>query len=468
MQSTENAVAIVGAGFSGTMTALHLLSKTNSAPILLFEKGESFGRGAAYATEEPAHLLNVRAANMSAYPDRPGHFVDWLESNAAAEAGLAVERTPFGTFVSRSLYGSYVSELLGDQVRSGEAALRLTLVPDEVVQLVRDGERYRLICAGGLEYRVAAVVLAAGNLFPSTTSGGRQIANPWINPFADELTDGSPVVVVGSGLTMVDVTLQIRHSGFAGPVIAISRRGLLSQPHGATTAWSSPFGPDERSSLGQLLHRLRQDLAAAEARGISWQSVLDSLRPVTSALWQNLSLVDQRRFVRHVRPWWDIHRHRMAPPTAKRIRELIDSGYLQIRAGSVQSVEETSAFAKVNYRPRGQVQLHAVEAQRVVNATGTPSMRSASSPLLKGMIQGGLARLDRHGLGLDLTKDLKAVGASGQATPNLWALGPLGRGTFWECTAVPDIRNQAVLVAEQIAAIEVALMSAPVLAGQLA
>lgn len=181
MTRADLPIAIIGAGFSGTMTALHLLART-SRTILLCERNERFARGTAYGTAEPGHLLNVRAANMSAFPDQPEHFVAWL-----GRAGLTdspdVHTTTAGIFVSRQVYGTYLTTLLGEAIAGPEGASRLILVPDEVVDLAPRPEGFELVLAGGRRQDVAGVVLAAGNLLPTRNEPGAYVANPWVSPF---------------------------------------------------------------------------------------------------------------------------------------------------------------------------------------------------------------------------------------------------------------------------------------------
>jgi uncharacterized NAD(P)/FAD-binding protein YdhS len=178
--------------------------------------------------------------------------------------------------------------------------------------------------------------------------------------------------------------------------------------------------------------------------------VVDSLRPLTMQLWQSLPPAAQRRFLRHARPWWDVHRHRMAPPIAQQITGLVRQGYLQARAGSITGIEADGQRVWIRYRPRGAGESVSLEAQRVIDARGATPIGEAQDPLVTRMIERGLVRVDRHQLGLDVTPALQAVHRSGAVTPGLWALGPLVRGVFWECTAVPDIRVQAVQLAGSV------------------
>ena len=448
-------IAIVGAGFSGTVTALHLLDRLPSRTLLLCERLPAFARGAAYSTHDPVHLLNVRAANMSAYPDRPAHFLEWLQRLIAqspdAELARRIQETAVGTFVPRDLYGRYLTALVREALAQDRGALRLCLVPDEVVDLEPTGQGYRLTLAGGPRHEVAGVILAAGHLFRDESGKGPYVANPWSPAVTEDLDPDRPVVILGTGLSMVDITMQLWASGFPGPVIAISRRALLPQGHVLTASWPTPaFSAAERRSLARLTRRIRREVAKALAQGVAWQSVVDSLRPITAPLRQCLPEAEQRRFLRHGRPWWDAHRHRMAPLVAQQTAGLVRQGYLQIRAGHVTGIEASGRLARVSYRPRGGSGTVSLDAQRVIEARGATAVGEAQDPLIGRLLERGLVRLDRHRLGLDVTPDLQAIGASGPVTPGLWALGPLVRGVFWECTAVPDIRLQAAQLAERL------------------
>ena len=455
--ATDNlSIAVIGAGFSGTMTALHLLKRAESAGLLLCERGQSFARGLAYSTNRADHLLNVRAANMSAFPDQPNHFTAWLEKALVSEVPdlkRHVQETAAGTFVSRELYGRYLSSLLESTIESGTSQ-KLTLIPGEVVDLEPFSGGYRLVLADGTSHAVSGAVLAVGNLVPSQGNQGPYVTNPWNAPLSDDLVPDQPVVIIGTGLTMIDLVIHLRSTGFRGPVIAISRRGLRSHAHVQTTSWPTPeFTYLEGSSALALARRVRREVAEAAQRGIAWQSVIDSLRPVTSVLWQGMPPTEQARFLRHLKPWWDIHRHRAAPPVARLVASLMESGWLQIRAGRILSVETGGdGHVLMRYRPRGRPQTVEIRAQRILDATGTLGVDVAQDPLLVRLRERGLVRPDRHGLGLDVTDDLRVIAQDGRVSPGLWALGPIVRGVLLECTAVPDIRRHAAELAVHVAA----------------
>jgi uncharacterized NAD(P)/FAD-binding protein YdhS len=229
--------------------------------------------------------------------------------------------------------------------------------------------------------------------------------------------------------------------------MAMSRRGALAQAHRPTPSWPLPaLTPAERGSVRLLMRRLRVEAVAARAEGVDWRAVVDSIRPITSALWRGWSATERRRFLRHARRWWDIHRHRMAPPNAAAVETMIGEGSLQILAGRITGMRFDTGAVRVAYRSPTNGDA-ALEVQRVIVATGLESAVRTRDKLVEGLLENGLARLDGFGFGIEVTDDLEVVGRDGEKVPGFWALGPIVRGIFWECVAVPDIRQQAETVA---------------------
>ncbi|AWB25637.1 pyridine nucleotide-disulfide oxidoreductase [Methylobacterium currus] len=452
-------IAVVGAGFSGSMAALHLLAALpRSWSVLLCEKGGRFGRGLAYGTQASDHLLNLRAANMSAYPDRPQHFADWLGRLPEAEASDVVA-TPAGTFAPRALYGRYLAELLTQAVVS-EGAPRLHLVHDAVADLVPVAGGYRLRTEGGTSYAVAGAVLAMGNLTGPGAPPSRHRLDPWRPDAFGRLHPDRPVLVVGTGLTMVDAVASLRGRGFSGRIVALSRRGLVPKVHAPTRAWPVPdLAAADLASLTRLTRRIRAEIMAARQAGRDWRDVIDALRPITTYLWRSLPPREQARFLRHLRPFWDVHRHRAAPPAAAAIAAEIAAGGLEVRAGRILAITDGPSEAVVTIRPRGGGPDAALTVQGIIDATGIGRVDETGDPLLRRLVANGLARPGPFGLGLAAGDDYRLRGPQ---AGRLWTLGPLLRGSLWECVAVPDIRNQAA----EVAALVAALVAAP-LAGEV-
>ncbi len=447
-------LAVIGAGFSGTIAVLHLLRQLPiDQPVLLCERAPEFARGVAYATGDNDHLLNVRATNMSALADEPSHFADWLRRRAE-QTSQGLHPTEAGLFASRGLYGQYLRTLLDTALRETAGHAQLRLMPDDVTDVTPiSGAGFTLTFAGGAKIDVAGIVLAVGNLSPEETPDPRICANPWGEKASKKLAGDLPVLIVGTGLTMVDLVISIRRRGFTGKIIAMSRGGLLPSRHASVDPWPMPrLTPAELKSMHLLMNRIRREVGAAAQHGVDWRAVIDSLRPFTAQLWGGMPLAERRRFLRHVRRYWDVHRHRMAPPHADLIAQMQREGSLQIMAGRVLGYDTNGGLVNVRYRLRGAGNEQVLPVQRVIVANGLEAIERTRDPLMGRLIASGLARFDKHNMGLDVTEALHVVRADGTPAERIWALGPIVRGVFWECVAVPDIRVQASHMAASVVA----------------
>ncbi len=447
----QRRVAIVGSGVSGVLTAAHL---TRLAPadtrVTLFERAGRQARGIAYDTREPGHLLNVRAANMSAFPDAPHDFEAWLDGQPGLYA--EIQHSAAGDFVSRQIYGRYLEDILRRACLTGDGAC-ISLRPTDIVAVARMGEGFEVVDAAGRRDRFDDVVLAMGNVSDAAQETGPVFRNPWTPQAVRDLDPDRPVIILGTGLTMIDTVIALRRQGFHGRIVALSRRGLLPLPHAPAKAWPLPeLTASERTHLSHLARRLRREARAAVAAGACWRSAVDALRPITQALWQGLDTPARARFLRHARPLWDVHRHRIAPSVAAALADERRSGNLEIRSGRIQAVQNeiVGGGVTVAYRPKGGGTQLAVSAQRLILATGVPEFSRSRDALVRSLIATGLVRLDPLGLGLDVDRGLGVRNFCGRREQGLWAIGPVVRGVFWECTAVPDIRVQAAELARTI------------------
>jgi len=427
-------VAVIGGGFSGTMVAAQLARKGVDA-VLIDGSGRA-GRGVAYSTREPAHVLNVRAEVMSAWPEDLDHFVRLVEE----EGGTRRD------FVERRQFGRYLKAILEDGMATG----RLRLIERQAVSAEPGEEGWTVSIENGETIEASGLVLAIGNQppepLPFARDCARVINNPWgaeaLTAVEDLAASHEDVLLVGTGLTMVDAVLSLDAAGHRGRIVGLSRRGLIPRGHAEFTpapveAEEVPHG-NVRALWGWLRHR------AAE---VGWRAAIDALRPHSQRLWQSLPPGEQKRFARHARPWWDVHRHRIAPEVAQRLHEMVAEGRLEIVAGRIQSVQDESGSLKVAYRRRGSSRVVEGRFAYMINCTGPLGTISRTrDPMLKALLADGLARPDQLGIALDVDDRSRLVGAK-----RAWAMGPLTKGRYWEIIAVPDIRYQAADVAEDIA-----------------
>jgi uncharacterized NAD(P)/FAD-binding protein YdhS len=439
-------VAIVGGGASGTLLAIQLLRRTQSPlEVVLIEDRPRLGRGCAYDTAEPRHLLNIPAGRMSALPDEPDHFTRWLEGSGVE--GVAQR------FVPRQLYGLYLEDTLAEACRSARAGAMLIWLQG-TAEAITGGGRRVIVRARDGRHTVSAelVAIALGNLpgpapVPGLAAIPSYIHDPWAGGALEGIAPDDAVLILGTGLTMVDVALSLVSRGHRAPLLALSRHGLLPLSHEAR-----PSPPVEAPPLLALAPRVRLWLRAfREGRvgGGSWRARVDALRPWSSALWGRLDEAERRRFLRHLRPYWDVVRHRMAPAVADAVGALARDGRLQVIAGRVLGPAPPASARGIRIRRRGAVHEELLQIDRVINATGpAASITKARSPLVRRLFSDGLARPDALRLGFDAGGDGRLIDAAGRPSPALFTLGPGLRGLHWETTAIPEIREQASTLAE--------------------
>lgn len=425
-------MVIVGGGFSGAMLAARLAERGRGS--VLIDRTGRFGLGVAYATPFPGHLLNVRSARMSAVEGRPGDFVDWLKAHAPDHAD------PQG-FAPRRLYGRYVQDRLASVEAARPGLIRreigeVTAIADAGVQL-----------ADGRTIPASAVVLATGNPPPRTAAGdARVLSDPWAPGALETVGDTDDIIIIGTGLTMVDVIQTLEARGWTGRATALSFKGLPPLAHGDGRETPADLPSDAVS--GPLSQRLKA--ARAQARRTDWRAVMEAYRPITARLWLDATTAERARFLRHLRPWWDVHRHRIAPQMAVMLARLKDQGRLTLRAGRLDRIAPSSQGLAVHWRPAGGGLADPLSAAWAIDCTG-PAHDPATHALTAPLIAAGRARLAPLGHGLDLDADGRVRDASGGTDGRLWMVGPPARAAYWETIAVPDIRKRIEILVAALA-----------------
>lgn len=437
---TSPSIAIVGAGFSGLLTAVQLARRLPQARLRLIEKGPRFAEGAAYATREAQHVLNVRLENMSAFPDDPDHLTRWLATQLQWSAQ--------GPFITRGDYGRYLRGILSEALQGAPG--RIELIHDEAISAEQDAGGWRLGFHDRAPVEADILVLALGNPAPADPPGLDEgltrstlyIADPWRRSAA--LSDAADkVLLIGSSLTMVDVVLS--HARPGRSFVALSRRGLTPRAH-KTAAVSLPAQTYKGSPLAVLRQVRRLALK------LDWRAVADDLRRSAPRLWRSWTPAQRKQFLRHLRPIWDVHRHRLAPSVANRLHSLIGSGDLTIKAGRIVKARVENGRVLVTWRGRGAGRASVERFDAVINCTGPGvDLRNRQSPLIEHLAAEGHLRSDPAGLGFDVDDECRLRSTEGEVQADLYAVGPMTRGAFWEITAVPDIRLQAAEVAAKIA-----------------
>jgi uncharacterized NAD(P)/FAD-binding protein YdhS len=458
-------IAVIGAGFSGVATVIQLLRRHGDAPLTLtlISRHAELGRGVAYGTQSSSHLLNVPAARMSLFPDDEGDFLRFVQGRDAAFSD--------SSFVPRRLYGEYLAARLEEAVAAAKTA-RFTALTAEAVDLgLTSSGTVHIGFADGGALDVDQAVIASGNYPPrdprladmSFYQQPRYVRDPWAKGALDAVDPKRPVLLIGSGLTMMDVALELDRRGRGTRLHALSRRGLLPlahRHHGAGTLEPSVImdmlrkGPP---SVRRWLKALRLASAELAERDIDWRDVLGALRPVTAQLWQSLDAVERRRFLRHLQPYWDVHRHRTAPEAHAALQRLLRDGRLEVQAGRLMGLHMPGQDAvQVTWRPRHGDADAQFEVGTVVNCTGPGGqVERSGDPLVLSLLSQGLMVPDALGLGVQVDAGGALLDRSGSASKSLFYTGPLLRARDWECTAVPELRVAARKLADRLVSLPV-------------
>jgi uncharacterized NAD(P)/FAD-binding protein YdhS len=458
MSAAAQRVAIVGGGAAGALAAVHLLREHRERGALeidLIDRTGSFGAGVAYGTQDPLHLLNVPAVRMGAIAGHPEHFHDWL-----AERGEPADEE---AFLPRGLYATYIRDLLAGAEREAADA-RLRRHCGEVVGVVEHhgaaAAPLELTLSGGERIEADRVILALGPLGagdpirvpPELKASGVYVADPWAAGALEPVRKDRSVLIVGTGLSMVDVALSLS-DGEEGPRIrAVSRHGLVPRRHRRSLTNVRRFHiPTETGTIEPIVAAIFGQICRVSQQGDDWRDVIDSMRPVTPQLWRSLRTEEKQRFLDEFQRLWDVHRFRMAPEVADRFEALQEEGRIQTDADSIVSVEPHGRGARVFLRTPGAHELDAVEVDRVINCSGAGcDLRRQAPPVLAGLLAAGRARPDELGLGLDVDEEGALLDAEGLPSERLFAVGSLRKGVEWEAIGITEIRDHSGAVARQI------------------
>ncbi|WP_339493691.1 FAD/NAD(P)-binding protein [Pseudomonas sp. EA_35y_Pfl1_P108] len=456
-ESIRNAdVLIIGGGLSGTMLAVQLLRLPGKRQILVIEPRAELGRGEAYSAVELGHTLNGNAARMSVDPDNADDLTQWLTDYIGAggwpESGQ--QAVPISElFPPRGIFGLYAQQRLAEA--KAQSASSVEHVRGEGVDLQVDEASTLLTLDNGQQLRGSFAVLATG-MFPAartpqTKSSGLNAAavDPWGVQAMTLIDPQAPVLIIGSGLTMVDAVVSLEQAGHCGPIEVFSRHGLLPHVRRQPPSWVDFLGEDySLRTPWQLLREVRRQCRIAQAQGIDWQAPLDTVRAHIGRLWSQASEREKRQFVRHVRPWWESHHHRSPPLSAQRVSRLQEEGRLRIRAASYKGLEPSVEGVTIRLRYRGEQAVTQVSGAALINSSGIEyDWRRVARPLPQQLLKRGLIQPGPLALGIAADASGAVVDAQGQVSARLFAMGPPLRGMWWESTAVTDVAIQAKALA---------------------
>jgi uncharacterized NAD(P)/FAD-binding protein YdhS len=450
-------VVVVGGGFCGVVTAVNLTRLTD-APLTVnvVNAGRPLGRGVAYGTRRPEHLLNVVARNMSALADQSDHFVDWLDTRSDfADIPAADLREQF---VPRRVYGDYLQALFlwYSRAFADGKKVRIDWREAEALDVVPGGERVTVRLSSGENLEADKVVLATGNPPPDdparmSLDHPRYFRDPWGGWEARLGDSRQDVALLGTGLTMVDAYLTLTALGWQGKIYALSRNGLLPQSHFKGPDYPAfPEGDPSGLSLDEVEAVLLTHCERLRRQGLNPAILVDKLRPYTQRLWQHFSVAEKQRFLKDFRTRWNVTRHRVPQAVHHELTAAMEAGRLEVIKGELISLVPCGDGLRLVSRTPSGVQERSVSA--VVNCTGPAEGFASASALYRNLLERGLVSADEVGLGIRATPDFAALDAASTRSRWLMVLGPPLKGMLWETTAVPELRAQAFRVAEVIVA----------------
>lgn len=453
-------VVIIGGGYSGAAVAWHLARMDGAPPVIpIVEPRAEIGRGLAYSAADPSHRINVPSVRMSIDPDQKEHFEHWLLAQGRPRGDAAARMDDGRHFPARAEFGAYVHAQiadLGEQVRHVRAVAQ---------GVVAEPGGFAVRCSDGSMLHADLVVLAVCHPSPSAPPGmarvlgdhPRFVANPWVPGALDALRPDDRVLIVGTGLTMADIVASLARMDHRGGIVAVSRRGLRSRGHAIGEAFEpyGDFATKPARTVRELVREVRATLRRAAAEGRSWHFVFDQLKAQGTAIWSALPVAERRRLVRHLRPFWDVHRFRIAPQVEAVLDRRLAEGSLDIWRASLKGVEQArdSDAITVTLRMRDAGRVVAERFDAVVLATGPAHGRVfADNALLAELESDGLARPDPVGLGIEVDFQGRVIGADGAPNPDIFVAGPLARGTFGELMGLPDVTLHAMRIAQEVSA----------------
>jgi len=461
--SDMRTIAIVGAGFSGTLCTVNLLrlyaeaGNRNRLHISLIERHARAGRGLAYRTWDDNFVLNVPAGNMSALADDPTHFVRYCHGiDPAFNAG---------SFVSRRIYGDYLEATLEQEI-ADHPEIMVERVHGDVL-FARRCETgppggWQIALADGRTIAARKVVLAFGHFAPQDPApasasdfyrSGAYIGNPWDFAALDHIDDDAPVLLLGAAHTAIDVLFRLTNRSESRKIYLVSRRGLSlqshrSHPQSPPISGFPPFFARVEPTVRQYCRALRDTALKRMVDGGDWRDVINSLRPHTADIWQRLPLAERRRFLRQLVAYWDVHRHRLAPVAHLRLSQMIKSGQVETMAAYVVDYvvdsETQNGRVSVALRERGTGRIRHISVGKVVNCTGPNyDITIMDAPLIGQLRDEGYLQQDALKLGFEIDAHYRVIGRDGVAADDLLYLGPMLKARFWEAIAVPELRGHA-------------------------
>lgn len=452
-------IAIIGGGFSGTMLAVHLMNQ-NKIPlhIIMINSGYPLSKGVAYSSYSHKHLLNVAAKNMSAFPDNPQHFMQWIKKHE--NYGVLDAVTLPDMYLPRNVYGYYLKDIFDSTIRKKPESVEISFVHDEAVDAEMTNGKATVYFSFSPPVTVDKVVIASGNETPDRPNienmafyqSKNYFGNPWQHESVNHLPPEDDVLIIGNGLTMVDVVIGLREKKHKGKIYSLSPNGFKILPHRPVVPYRDLM--DELQppyDLLKLVKLFRKHVKILRSQNLSAETLVDSMRPLTQTIWQSWTFREKKRFMYHMRHLWGVARHRLPMPIHQQIQQYILDHSLEIVAGRILNITEDENGIDVLFRRKNTRKPDGFTVKRVINCTGPKSdISKVDKPLFRNLISRNIICPDEMKLGINALPDGTIINADGRQSTGFYSIGSLLKGILWESTAVPELRVQAKQLSEKL------------------
>lgn len=459
MKNIKPTIAIIGGGFCGSLTLIQL-AKQSHIPlnIILINKGNPHSKGIAYSTYNQKHVLNVPAAKMSAFPDDPDNFINWIKSKP--EYKKFVNEDLNDSFLPRVIYGHYLEELFNETINNLSGNVTVNLIDDEAVDIIPSETKTEIILKNNKSVKADKVVLALGNFLPdnpnikdnSFYNSNKYFSNPWAKESVQGADKDESILIIGTGLTMVDNVLSLLEQGFTGKIYALSTNGYFPLSHKKRkpyTAILEELHPPYK--MTELYRIFRKHIKYVLSNGITGEAVVDAVRPKTQEIWLSLSYEDKVKFMTHIRHLWGVARHRLPKEIFDQMQDLIKEGRLEIIGGRLRDLKEDDGKVNVIFKEKKTQQKREINVHRIINCTGPKTdLNKIDNPLIKNLLAKGFITTDEMKLGINALPDGTIIQRDHSISTQLFTLGSLLKGILWESTAVPELRMQAKYLAAEL------------------
>jgi uncharacterized NAD(P)/FAD-binding protein YdhS len=454
------AIAIIGVGFSGLLTATHLIKRATS-PLTLYLVNDvyAFGKGPAYSTRSPKHLLNVPAAKMSAIHDDQDHFLNWLHNQ---EQYREIDKDTLGkAFMPRREYGNYLMSIWEQTLTSKPANIEVVNIQSKALDISSDGDSYKVSFANHSPVDCDYVILTTGNESPSNPNISDKkfyesrlyFKNPWNLNIKQDLPLDKDLLILGNALTMADTAIGLIDEGFKGTIHTLSPSGFSVQPHKQGYLTYSPLVAELKRpyKLHEIVSQVHRHIKMMARIGITAEPVTDSLRPLTQTIWRELSNEDKERFLRHIKSSWNKIRHRLPGHVHDYIQQQRLIGKIVAHKGKLHSITDANGSATVQYWDKESQKEKSLSVGCVINCTGPYiDISRSENELIKSLVAKGMIQPDPMKIGIHTDDQGRTINRDGSTSKGIYTMGGNLRGLLWESTAVPELKIQASKLADEI------------------